>query len=136
MVLIGLGILGWLRMRTSVGQRLAARMRERLAPRGFSGAFLLGVVFSFAFCPTLFWLFFGLTLPLALRSSGGWVFPGLFALGSSLPVLAVTGVVAAGIGALETAAGRIVRLDRPLRLGAGVVLILAGFHDTVVYWML
>ena len=136
MLLVGLGMVGWLPLRTSVGQRLVARMRARLAVRGLGGAFLLGVAFSFAFCPTLFWLFFGLTLPLALRSSGGWMFPGLFAVGSSLPVLVVTGVVTAGIGALETVAGRLMRLDRPLRLGAGVVLILAGFHDTVVYWLL
>ena len=136
MIAIGLGMVGWLPLRTSVGQRLAASMRERLAPRGLVGAYLLGVAFSFAFCPTLFWLFFGLTLPLALRSSGGWMFPGLFAVGSSLPVLVVTGVVVAGIGALETVAARLIRLDRPLRLGAGVILILAGLHDTVVYWLL
>ena len=136
MVIIGLGMLGWLRLRTGMGRRLAARMRERLAPRGLGGAFLLGVAFSFAFCPTLFWLFFGLTLPLALRSSGGWMFPGLFAVGSSLPLLVVTGVVAAGIGAVGTIVRRVVRLDRPLRLVAGVVFIIAGLHDTLVYWLL
>ena len=136
MLVIGLGMLGWLRLRTSAGQRLAARLRERVVGRGRGGAFLLGVAFSFAFCPTLFWLFFGLTLPLALKSSGGWIFPGLFAVGSSLPVLLVTGAVTAGVGAVETVAGRLVRLDRPLRLGAGVVLIVAGLHDTLAYWLL
>jgi hypothetical protein len=46
-------------------------------PGGAGRAYLLGL----AFCPTLFWLFFGLTVPLALRSAGGWSFPGLLAAG-------------------------------------------------------
>jgi hypothetical protein len=50
-------------------------------PGGAGRAYLLGLAFSLAFCPTLFWLFFGLTVPLALRSAGGWSFPGLLAAG-------------------------------------------------------
>ena len=59
-------------------------LRARPSARGPLGAYLLGVAFSFASCPTLFWLFFGLTIPLALRSTGGWTFPGVFPFGSSL----------------------------------------------------
>lgn len=136
MVFIGIGMLGLIRFKTTLGQGLAARLRERFARRGVAGAYLLGVAFSFAFCPTLFWLFFGLTVPLALQSSGGWTFPGLFAVGSSLPLLVVTGVVAAGFDALEALTGRLRRIARPLRVAAGVVLVLAGIHDTLVYWLL
>ena len=104
--------------------------------RGAPGAFLLGVTFSFAFCPTLFWLFFGLTVPLALRSAGGWSFPGLFALGSTLPLLVLSGVVALGFGALEATIGKLSRVQRIASAVAGAVFILAGLHDTVVYWWL
>ena len=110
-------------------------LRDRLAGHGHRGAYLLGVVFSFAFCPTLFWLFFGLTVPLALRSPGGLAFPGLFAVGASLPLLAMTAVVGAGLGAGRLV-GRFRRAERALRMAAGTVLILAGIHDTIVYWLL
>jgi cytochrome c biogenesis protein CcdA len=136
MLVIGLGMLGLIPLKTTVGQRLAVRLRERFARQGLAGAYLLGVAFSFAFCPTLFWLFFGLTLPLALRSSGGWMFPGLFAVGSSLPLLVVLGIVAASFDALEVVTGRVRRIDRPLRAAAGAILIVAGVHDTLVYWWL
>ena len=79
MIVVGLSLLGVVRARTSLGRRLAFRLRDRLAGRGPLGAYLLGLAFSFAFCPTLFWLFFGLTIPLALRNAGGWAFPGAFA---------------------------------------------------------
>jgi len=136
MILIGLGLLGLWRFRLGLGQVLAHRLRERFKAPGAGGAYLLGVAFSFAFCPTLFWLFFGLTVPLALRSAGGWAFPGLFALGSSLPLLAIAGLVAAGAGAAEVVAGGMRRLGPPVRVGAALILLLAGVHDTLVYWAL
>lgn len=136
MLVVGFAMLGALRLNVGVGQRLAFRLREGLKARGLAGAFLLGVSFSFAFCPTLFWLFFGLTIPLALRSAGGWALPGLFALGSSLPLLALAAGVAAGLGTAERFSGGVERLERPLRLVAGAVLVLAGVHDTAIYWVL
>ncbi len=136
MVIIGLGMLGVLRLRAGFGQRAALWLRDRLAGRGHRGAYLLGVAFSFAFCPTLFWLFFGLTMPLALRSTGGWIFPGLFALGSSLPLLVVSAAVATGLGTAARIAGGIRRLEPALRATAGILLIAAGLHDTLIYWVL
>jgi len=135
MIVVGLALLGFWRPRFSAGQRLAARLRGR-AGTGVTGAYLLGLVFALAFCPTLFWLFFGLTIPLALKSAGGWSFAGLFAIGSSLPLLAVAALVTAGAGAIEGLVGSIGRLERPLRIVAAVVLLIAGLHDTLVYWML
>ena len=129
-------MLGLIRLKTGMGQVLAVRLCKRLAGRGFIGAYALGLAFSLAFCPTLFWLFFGLTLPLALQHQDGWAFPGLFAVGSSLPLLVVTGFVAAGFGALEVFTRHLRQLTRPLRVLAGVLLVVAGAHDTLVYWLL
>lgn len=136
MLVVGLTMLGAFRLKAGFGHRLAFRLRERLRGGGPGRAYLLGVVFSFAFCPTLFWLFFGLTVPLALRSTGGWAFPGLFALGASLPLLAVTGVVAVGFGRMSRATGGLRRAEPMLRTIAGVLLLLAGLHDTLIYWLL
>lgn len=136
MILVGLAMLGLVRLKAGFGQRLALRLRECLGGPGLGGAYLLGVAFSFAFCPTLFWLFFGLTVPLAIRSAGGLAFPGLFAVGSSLPLLAIAGAVALGVSTAGGLAGGLRRAEPALRGVAGVLLILAGLHDTLVYWML
>ena len=135
MIVVGLVLVGVWRPRFSIGQRLAARLRGE-SGTGVPGAYLLGLVFALAFCPTLFWLFFGLTIPLALKTAGGWSFAGLFAIGSSLPLLAVAALATAGAGAIEGLVGSIGRLERPLRIAAAVVLVIAGLHDTLVYWML
>ena len=136
MILVAVGLAGVWRPRVAIGQRLALRLGQRLRLRGAAGAYVLGVAFSFAFCPTLFWLFFGLTVPLALRSAGGWSFPGLFALGSSLPLLVIAGVIGAGAGIAERILGCLRPFERGVRLAAAVVLFVAGLHDTLVYWLL
>ncbi len=136
MIVVGLGLLGVIRLRGVFGQTTSARLRARLSDAGPGSAFLLGVIFAFAFCPTLFWLFFGLTLPLALKSAGGWIFPGVFALGTGLPLLAMAVVVSLGFGTAERVAGGLARLNPGLTRVAGAVFVLAGLHDTLVYWIL
>ncbi len=136
MVVVGLAMVGLIHLRGAFGEGLSLKLRETLPTGGLGGAFLLGVVFSLAFCPTLFWLFFGLTVPLALRSAGGWSFPGLFAFGSILPLLTVSAIVALGFGAVQRVAGGMSRIHRAVSVTAGAIFVLAGFHDTVVYWWL
>jgi cytochrome c-type biogenesis protein len=135
MILLGLYLLGLLPLRFSFGQGLAGWLEAR-ASSGVAGAFLLGAAFSFAFCPTLFLLFFGLTIPLALRSPVGVVYPGVFALGTTLPLLGLVGLLTAGVGATKGYLAGARRIDAWLRPGAAVVLILAGLNDTIVYWFL
>ncbi|MBI3456648.1 MAG: sulfite exporter TauE/SafE family protein [Candidatus Rokubacteria bacterium] len=136
MIVIGLGFLGLVRLRGSVGRGVSAWLEARLPREGVWGAFLLGVAFSFTFCPTLFWLFFGLTIPMALRSVAGVALPGAFAVGTALPLVAFVGLVALGS---EMAGGLVARLRQSHRLIgrlAGAIFILAGIHDTLTYWAL
>lgn len=136
MIVVGLGLLGVLRLRGSVGRGASAWLQTRLPRAGAWRAFVLGVAFSFTFCPTLFWLFFGLTIPLALRSAAGWTFPGLFAVGTALPLLAFTALLMIGTDLAQGFVARVRRSHRLIGRIAGAVFILAGIHDTLTYWML
>ncbi len=135
MLLLGLYLLGLVPLRFALGRGMARRLQAR-AGTGAGGSFLLGGALAFCFCPTHFLLFFGLTIPLALRSSAGIVYPGVFALGTTLPLLGLVGLLIAGVGAMRGYLDGARRVDARLRPVAAVVLILAGLHDTVVYWFL
>lgn len=137
MLLVGLALLGVLRLRFSLGatDRLAALAAERLDATRPAGAFALGMAFALAFCPTLFWLFFGLLVPLALVSPGGATFPALFALGTALPLLLGLGGLAVGLRQ-RGLPGLLSRLQPALTQLAGFVLLLTGLNDTIVYWFL
>ncbi len=136
MIVVGLGFLGVVRLRGSAGRGVSAWLQARLPGRGPVRAFLLGVAFSLTFCPTLFWLFFGLTIPLALGSAAGWAFPGLFAIGTALPLLAFTVLLMIGTDLTQGFVARVRRSHRLIGRIAGAVFILAGTHDTLTYWML
>jgi cytochrome c biogenesis protein CcdA len=136
MILIGLGLLGIIRLRGSFGRKLSSWLDARLPQRGLFGAFSLGAVFSLTFCPTLFWLFFGLIIPLALVSAGGWTFPGLFALGTVLPLLLFSGLLVSGSDLSSKLAVRLKRYQQRINQISGAVFILAGINDTLTYWFI
>jgi cytochrome c-type biogenesis protein len=135
MVLLGLYMLGVLPLRFSIGQGLADRIEAR-AGSSAAGAFLLGTALSFAFCPTLFLLFFGLTMPLALASPVGVVFPGVFALGTVIPLLVVAALLTVGAGGTRGYVRGVRRAHGWLRPITAVVLVLAGLNDTITYWLM
>ncbi len=136
MVVVGLALVGVLRLHWAPGHAIVSRLRGAARPRADGAPFLLGVAFGFSFCPTLFTLFFGLLIPLALSRPDGLLYPALFALGTALPLLLALGLLALGGGSLRRSTGRIGRAQRVLAPLGGLLLVLAGLHDTLIYWLL
>lgn len=137
MLIVGLALIGLIPFQVpfGIGDRIALYASDRLDATRPAGAFLLGAAFSVAFCPTLFLLFFGLLIPLALASPGGPVYPALFALGTTLPMLVVLGALALGARRWSMA-GALGRTQPFLTKLAGLIVLLAGLNDTVVYWVI
>lgn len=136
MVVVGLVLVGVLRLSWAPGIQLKERLRQAAGRRANQAPFLLGAAFGFSFCPTLFALFFGVLIPLALARPEGLLYPALFAVGTTLPLLLVLGLVSVGGGSLRRYAGQVGRAQRVVALVAGVLLVAAGLHDTAVYWLL
>jgi cytochrome c-type biogenesis protein len=135
MLVVGLALLGVVHPRVgfAFGDRIARAAGDRLDPTRPPGAYALGVAFGFAFCPTLFLLFFGLLIPLALASPTGAVYPAIFALGTTLPVFVVLTLLWLGVG---DSRGLTRRAEHLLTRLAGVIALLVGLSDTLVYWSL
>ncbi len=138
MFLSGLALLGVLRPTLPPGSGLSRTLNRLSKVRGgVSEAFLLGLAFSLSFCPTLFFLFFGLTVPMSLTVPLGFLYPALFALGMTFPLLAVSTLFTGRTAEqMQTVTRRAVRLHRALTPLAGTVFLLAGLFDTFVYWLL
>ncbi len=151
LILIGLMMLGVIQLKPprlpvggqppergagGAGQRIRSWFEERATGRGVFGSYLLGVAFSFAFCPTLFWLFFGLLVPLALASTGGVAYAPVFALGTSVPLLVFAGMTALGAGSVGGFVRQARRLDRRAQTAVGLIFLLVGFNEFILYWLI
>ncbi len=134
MLAVGLYLLGVWRLRFSLKVPGAARLERWVATRrGAPGAFGLGLLYGLAFCPTLLVLFFGLVIPTALGAPVGWLAPAGFAVGTAVPVLLAAALLDSADGDRPLVSGR---RGRRIQQAAGLVMILAGAHDTLLYWLL
>jgi cytochrome c-type biogenesis protein len=137
LILAGLYFLGYLRFRVSVGNRMSEWLKSKIPRSGKWGAFGLGSAFALAFCPTLLWLFFGLLIPLGLKTTGGVFLPAIFAFGTAIPVLFFALILADSTDLLKKKYLKGVRsMNRVATKIAAIIFILAGINDTFVYWFL
>jgi cytochrome c biogenesis protein CcdA len=75
-------------------------------------------------------------IPLALVSSAGWALSGIFAIGTVVPLIVISGVVATGHQGSAAFSERLKRGQPKVSRIAGAVFVLAGINDTLVYWVM
>lgn len=80
--------------------------------QGALGAFILGVLFAMAFCPTSGMLYFGMLIPMSAVESGGYVLPVVYAIATSLPVLVAAWIIAFSMQSLGRVMGKIAVFQR------------------------
>ena len=102
---------------------------------GTWGAFLLGLLFALAFCPISGIFYFGMLLPMAAVEAGGYLFPTIFGLGSSIIVMLVAWIVSFSMSRLGKFYNRVGVFQRWLNIVVGVLFILAGIYYFLVYYL-
>ena len=80
-------------------------------------------------------MFFGLTIPLAIASTGGIVLPGVFAIGTALPIIGLAALMASGAVNLSQFLKRFKAADVWIQRAAGIIFILIGLNEIVLYWL-
>lgn len=137
LILLGLLMLGVIKVSLPIFARVAERLRTNLVKRRDArGSFLLGVAFSFAACPTLFVLFFGTMIPLAVASLGGITFPAIFAIGTVVPMMLFIALVVFGAQSITPFVKKMRAADEWVSRVAAIVFILVGINEILLYWFL
>ncbi len=105
---------------------------EALAKQGGWGAFLLGVLFAMAFCPTSGVFYFGMLIPMSATATMGYLIPILFALATALPVLVVAWVLAFSAERIGEVYGKMQVLQRWVKIIVAILFIAVGTYYTVL----
>ena len=107
-------------------------LKEKLANKGFIGAFLLGVIFALAFCPFSAVLFFGMLIPLAIQAGDSFGIPAVFAFATGLPVILFSFILVKSINKLGAIMNKIQTFEFWMRKIIAVIFILVGIYYVVV----
>ena len=113
------------------GAGFSERLQRRVDRSGVWGAGLLGIVFALSFCPVSAGLFFGGLLPLAVEHRSPLLVPAVFGIGTALPVVGFSVLLAAGVSWLGSALDRVQSLERWARPATALVLIGVGVWETL-----
>lgn len=108
---------------------------EQLAHKGSWGAFLLGILFAMAFCPTSGVFYFGMLIPMSATVSAGYLLPALFAIATSLPVLAIAWILAFSMRHIGSFYGKIKTIQKWLNLIVGSIITAIGIYYCIIAFL-
>jgi len=128
LILIGLVMFGVIKINFNTSNKSIEKVKEWLVTKGYIGTLLLGVLFALAFCPYSGVLFFGVLTPLILRSTEWLLLPALFALGTGLPVIIFSLLIAFSLKKIGIVFEITTKVERISRIVIALIFTLVGVY--------
>ena len=107
---------------------------EGLAKKGGWGAFLLGVLFAMAFCPSSGVFYFGMLIPMSVTATAGWMLPILFAVATALPVLVVAWILAFSVEKVGEFYGKMQSIQKWLNIIVGALFVIIDIYYCIIMY--
>jgi len=133
LIIVGLIMLNIDRVSFSLGGGKLSSIGGKVADWGMIGGLLLGILFALAFCPYSAVLFFGVLIPLALKTTGGVTLPAVFAIGTGLPVLVFGMLLSIGVSRVSTWLNALTRVEKIIRVVVSIIFIGIGIYYVVLW---
>lgn len=133
LIVMGLIMLNVIKIRWFVSSNLQTKLSDRFATKGFLGAFCIGIIFALAFCPYSGALYFGMLIPMSIASIDGLFLPFIFAIGTSLPVLLFTYILAFAAEKITFFYKKLTQIEKWMRIIVGVIFVIVGIYYAVVF---
>jgi cytochrome c-type biogenesis protein len=132
LVILGLIMLDIIKLNFIKGGNCIEKLSDKFKTKGLLGAFLLGALFALAFCPYSGALFFGMLIPMTIKS--GLAMPVLFSIGTGLPVILFAFVIAFSMEKLGMYFKAITKIEKIMRIAAGIIFIITGLYYINIYF--
>lgn len=134
LVVLGLIMLDVIQFNFIKGGNWIDSLSDKFKTKGLLGAFLLGALFALAFCPYSGALFFGILIPMTIKS--GLAMPVFFSIGTGLPVILFAFVIAFSMEKLGIYFKAITKIEKIMRILAGITFIVTGLYYINIYFKL
>lgn len=133
LVIVGLIMLQVIKLNFLGNINLTQRLSDKFKDKGVFGSFLIGFIFALAFCPYSGALFFGILIPMTISNTNGLYLPIIFALGTGIPVIIFTYLLAYTAGKIGVFYNKITYIEKGMRSFAGVVFVLTGIYYILIF---
>lgn len=130
LIIIGLVMFGIIKINFSQGGEKIEKVKVWLTQKGYIGSLLLGALFALAFCPYSGVLFFGALIPLTIKSAESLLLPPIFALGTGLPVIIFSFLIAFSMQKVGKAFQIVQKIEKAMRYTVAVVFVGVGAYYT------
>jgi cytochrome c-type biogenesis protein len=114
---------GWLR-----------HLEISLGEKGYAGGFLLGVIFALAFCPFSAVLFFGMLIPIALKTGDPLLIPAVFAIATALPVLIISLLLVQGVSRVSGMMSTAQKMEKWVKRVVAAVFLGVGIYYIIIIY--
>jgi cytochrome c-type biogenesis protein len=128
LIIIALVMFGVIKINLGANSKKIERIKEWLGKKGYMGSLFLGVLFALAFCPYSGVLFFGALIPLVMKSTESLLLPPVFALGTSLPVIIFSFLIAFSMQKVSRAFQVVQKVEKVMRFMVATVFLIAGVY--------
>ncbi|SDW24557.1 Cytochrome c biogenesis protein CcdA [Lutibacter oricola] len=133
LIIIGLIMLNIIRLNFLNKSNFTEKLSQKFSDKGLLGSFVIGVLFALAFCPYSGALYFGMLIPMTISSVEGLYLPIVFAIGTGLPVILFTYLLAFAAGSVSVFYNKIKIIEKWMRYVAGVVFIITGTYYVLIF---
>lgn len=133
MVIIGLIMLNVIKLNFLGKSNYTEKLQDKFKDKGLLGSFLLGALFAMAFCPYSGAMYFGVLIPMSIKSSIGFILPLFYALGAGSLVLFFTFLIAFSMQKVGKYFKIITKIEKVMRVVAGLLFLLTGLYYILIY---
>lgn len=124
MLLVGIVLLDVFKFSFN-GGGIGSNLQSRIDKMGIWAAGVLGILFALAFCPISAGLFFGGLIPLAIKGNSTVLFPVLYGIGTAIPVIGFSLLLAFGAHLVGKAFNKLTVIEIWVRrITAGVMIVI------------
>jgi cytochrome c-type biogenesis protein len=133
MIIIGLIMLNVIKLNFLGKSDLKEKLGDKFKNKGLLGSFLLGALFAMAFCPYSGAMYFGILVPMTIKSEMGTTLPLFFALGAGSLVFFFTFIIAFSMQKMGKYFNAVTKIEKVMRYIAGGLFVLTGLYYVLIY---
>jgi len=133
LILLGMILTGLITSGFSLTLMSHHKLQKHAEKKGIWAALPIGVIFALSLCPVSAGLFFGALIPLAVKSESSFILPGIYGIGTALPVIVFSFLIAFGGEYLGRAFNCLTKVELFVRYGAGILFIAVGIYYSLAH---